>query len=266
MNKLHKLISDFLGLIKVCGFAIALKWLFQVLRHYSLILKDGNLKSADSAMGKGPFHVSLKRYNCRFMITGEDVFGGIREMYVRDVYLRKGWLTIKPNDTVVDLGANIGNFTNMALAIDPTVRVISVEPHIFSNRAFNKSVGLNAGHLARVTLIRAFLGLDDIKSMALIAGDENYAGAEWITEQQLIDRANIQSIDFLKCDIEGGEFGLLTTESKLLAMAKALAVEVHAFAGDVTKFMADVVSCGFIIGPVQRDRDGTVTFLAKRKV
>lgn len=266
MNKLVKLVGDLLGLIKICGLAIALKWLFQVLLHFSSIMKNGNLQPADRAMGLGPFEVTLKRYNCRFKITGEEAFSGIREMYVRDVYLRNGWLTIKPHDTVVDLGANMGNFTNMALAIDPTVRVISVEPNIFSNGVFNKSVGLNAGHLARVTLTRAFLGQANPKSKALVAGDENYADAEWLTENQLIERMNIQSIDFLKCDIEGGEFGLLTTESKLLAMTKALAIEVHAFAGDVTKFMADIESCGFIIGPVQTAPDGTATFLAKRIV
>lgn len=266
MNKFVKLVGDFLGLIKVCGLAIALKWLFQVLLKLSSIMKKGNLQPADRAMGMGPFEVTLKRYNRRFKITGEEAFSGIREMYVRDVYLRNGWLTIKPNATVVDLGANMGNFTNMALAIDPTVRVISVEPNVLSNEVFKKSVGLNAGHLDRVTLIRAFLGQANAKTKELIATDGNYAGANWLTEQQFIERANIQSIDFLKCDIEGGEFGLLTPDSKLLAMAKVLAVEVHAFAGDVAKFMADVESCGFIIGPVQKDPDGTSTFLAKRQV
>ena len=48
-------------------------------------------------------------------------------------------------------------------------------------------------------------------------------------------------------------------------MTKALAVEVHAFAGDVAKFIADIESCGFIIGPIQHDPDGSATFLAKRR-
>ena len=154
----------------------------------------------------------------------------------------------------------------MALAIDSSIKVIAVEPNIFSIVEFNKSVGLNPSHLSRLMLIRAFLGKPNQKTSVLIESDANYSGVEWLSEQELIDRANIQSIDFLKCDIEGGEFGLLTKDSKLLAMTKSLAVEVHAFAGDVSKFIADVESGGFIIGPVQVDPDGTTTFLAKRKV
>ncbi len=265
MNKLTKLVGDFLGLIRVCGLAIALKWLFQVLFHFSSIMKNGNLQPADKAMGIGPFLVTLKRYNCQFSILGAGALSGIREMYVRDVYLRDGWLNINPGDIVLDLGANMGNFTNMALAIDPTVRVIAVEPSKNLNTVLSKSVGINSG-VTRTTLIRAFLGQANEIIETAVVGDENYADAEWLTEDQLIERANIQSIDFLKCDIEGGEFGLLTTSSKLLAMTKSLAVEVHAFAGDVTKFMDDIKSCGFIIGPVQTGPDGTTTFLAKRIV
>lgn len=153
----------------------------------------------------------------------------------------------------------------MALAFDPTVRVIAVEPSIGLNSVFTHSVDLNAGHLNRTTLVRVFLGQANTKIMAIINDDKNYAGAEWLTEDQLIERANIQSVDFLKCDIEGGEFGLLNTSSKLLAMTKALAIEVHAFAGDPSRFMADIESCGFMIGPADWAPDGSVTFLAKRK-
>ena len=95
--------------------------------------------------------------------------------------------------------------------------------------------------------------------------NQDYSDAPWITEEVLIERKGFKKVDFIKCDIEGGEFGLLTPSSKLLSMAKSIAIEVHAFAGDVEKFMRDVKSCGFIIGPVQRDPDGSVTFLAKRQ-
>lgn len=266
MKRLGKLGGDFFGLLNICGSSVALRWLFHVLFQFPLIIKKGDLQPADRAMGIGPFEVTFKKYNCRFKIMGPDAISGIREMYVRDTYLRNGWLNIKPNDTVFDLGANMGNFTNMALAIEPTVRVIAVEPSIYLNNAFTKSVGLNVGHLSRTSLIRAFLGRPNEKIKAVVAGDENYTDAEWITEEQLLERVNIQSIDFIKCDIEGGEFGLLTSNSELLAMTKALACEVHAFAGDVTKFLSDIESCGFVIGPVQHGPDGSVTFLAKRIV
>ena len=60
------------------------------------IAKRGDLQSADRAMGNGPFKIILRRYGCSFMISGPQAFSGIREMYVRDVYLRSGWLSIGP--------------------------------------------------------------------------------------------------------------------------------------------------------------------------
>ena len=79
-----------------------------------------------------------------------------------------------------------------------------------------------------------------------------------------IGRAGIQRIGILKCDIEGSEFGLLGPHSKLLAMTRVLACEVHAFAGDVAKLVADVQATGLAIGSIDRSRDGSVTLLARR--
>src|SRR6202007_75251 len=140
-----------------------------------------------------------------FKIAGPCCINGIREMYVRDVYLRGGWLNFDQNDTVLDLSANMGNFTNMALAIEPTVKVIAVEPNIVLNEVFERSVGLNPGHLTRTTLIRAILG----DPCDTIDGDADYVGAAQLTEGQLLERINLPRIDFIKCDIEGGEFKLL---------------------------------------------------------
>ena len=263
MTAITKLLRDFFGLARVCGPLVALRWMFYVLANLPGILRSGNLQFADLAMGDGPFNVNLKRYKCEFKVAGPCCINSIREMYVRDVYLRSGWLKFKPNDTVLDLGANIGHFTNMALAIEPTVRVIAVEPSIELNSVFEKSVGLNAGHLARTTLIRAILG-DPCEA---IEGDANYAGADCLSEEQFLDRLNSPKIDFIKCDIEGGEFRFLGRSSKLLTMTRALACEVHADAGDISSFLSDVEALGLNIGPKRYSGDGKfLVFLAKRPV
>ena len=261
MKNVIRLFKDFFGLIRVCGFPVALRWMVYVQLNLLGILKSGNLQIADFAMGDGPFNVSLKRYRCQFRIMGPCCINGIREMYVRDVYLQGGWLKFNPNDTVLDLGANMGNFTNMALAIEPTLRVIAVEPNIESNGAFRRSLGLNPGHLDRTTLIRAVLG-DPYDGME---GDEDYAGAVQLTESQLLERINSPKIDFIKCDIEGGEFKLLGKASKLLAMTNALACEVHGSVGDINAFVANVEAYGFTIGPMKYNGHGKfLVFLAKK--
>jgi FkbM family methyltransferase len=262
MHKLVRLAKDFLGLTKICGPRVALRWLFFVHLHLLSIVRRGNLGLADRAMGVGPFEVYLRKYKCRFKIMGPQCVSGIREMYVRDMYLNNGWLEIRPHDTVLDLGANMGNFTNMALALQPTVNVIAVEPNRDGNRMFAESVGLNPGYLARTTLIRAILG----ETAEKIKRDEYCAGAESISEDQLLERAGAPHIDFIKCDIEGGEFRLLTRQSKLLRMARALACEVHAGAGNMNVFIAEIEAAGFIIGPTQHAAGGgSATFVAKRE-
>lgn len=155
MNKINKLVGDFIGLWRVCGTFVALKWIFHVLANIEEVLRRGDLQAADRDMGTGPFTIRLKKYGAKFRIAGVQAISGVREMYVRDVYLKNGWLSINDVDTVLDLGANMGNFTNMALAMGSNVRVIAVESNKSSNSVFKQSVALNAGFENRVQLIEA---------------------------------------------------------------------------------------------------------------
>lgn len=257
VDQVSKLLTDFVGLWRICGASIALKWLFSVVVRFGPILKQGNLKPADRAMGDGPFEVRFPRAHSSFRIEGLEAMSGIREMYVRDVYLGGGILKIADGDTVVDLGGNMGNFTNLALAHGENVRVVTVEPNPRLIDNFELSVGLNAGHRERATLLRGFVGSlpEDLKPGADMA--------PLISEDELIERGKLTHIDFLKCDVEGGEFGLLTRDSKLLAMAQFLGIEIHAFAGDVRHFMSEVEKSGFQFVKVKWDPDGTCTALAK---
>jgi len=190
---------------------------------------------------------------------------GVREMYVRDCYLRGGKLAIHDGDTVVDLGANVGNFTSLALAHGDAVRVVAVEPSQALNEAFEKSVGGNPGFRSRVTLIRGFLGDPCEKQLALTRDDRNYRDADWLSEAFFLEKAGVDRIDFLKCDIEGGEFALLGPGSRLVDMTRSLAVEIHAFAGDVDALVASLHERGLV--PRHRDNypDGSCILLASRE-
>lgn len=264
MGNLQKILRDFIGLHLVCGWFIASKWIFLIAINFPEILRRRDLQSADRAMGVGPFLISLPQYRVSFKIAGRGAISGVREMYVRDTYLHNGLLKINDGDTVVDLGANMGNFTNLALAHGRNVRVVAVEPSAAMNHAFKKSVGLNDGYLQRTRLIRAFVGQMSEMQTNLINQDPNYADAPWITEEQLIQQSDLSKVDFLKCDIEGGEYMLLNRSSKLLAMTRSLAIEIHSFAGDVGLFIEELKSCGFSILTIKWDPDGSCTALAKR--
>jgi FkbM family methyltransferase len=264
MKFVKKLVGDFIGLCRILGLYHAFRWIALVLWNIFGIVKVKNLQPVDQAMGQGPFRVRIKRYDLDFFIAGAGAFSGIREMYVRDTYLRNGLLTIKDYDVVLDLGANMGNFTNLALAHGKSVRVISVEPSRRLNNEFKQSISLNSGFIERTQLLRAFLGAPTEKQDDVI-DDKHYAGVAWISEDELLSSAQLTKIDFLKCDIEGGEYGLLHPKSKLLKMAKCIAIEVHKHAGDVEEFIKMLAAQGFEIKYIQRDPDGTATVLGMRR-
>lgn len=263
MNVIKKVVNDLIGLYKVLGALYAMKWLGALAANNMEIIKKKNLQAADQRMGKGPFKVKFSD-SVMFWITGSGAFSGIREMYVRDVYLRRGVLEIENGDIVVDLGSNMGNFTNLALAHGPSVRVVAVEPNSELNRAWKESIHLNKGFAERADLIRAFVGdMGDLQQNLL--HDPRYADARWLSENEFIAASKINHINFLKCDIEGGEFGLLMPGSKILSMTQKIAIEVHQFAGDVDAFLGMLSAEGFSIKYIQRDPDGSVIALGSAK-
>jgi FkbM family methyltransferase len=165
---------------------------------------------------------------------------------------------------VVDLGANIGNFTNLALAHGGSVRVVAVEPSRQLNEALELSLALNQGHRERVRILRAFVGGLPEKQKAIIENDQNYVDAPWISEAELIQSAGISRVDFLKCDIEGGEFDLLRRDSRLLQMTEKLAIEVHAFGGDVDAFVQLLRDQGFAVRLRKDASDRSCVLLAAK--
>lgn len=86
----------------------------------------GNLQLADIAMGEEPF--KARRGKSKAILSGQRCLSGIREVWVRDSYLGKDFLSIAPDVLVVDLGVNMGNFTLLALGHGRGVKVIAVEP------------------------------------------------------------------------------------------------------------------------------------------
>jgi len=97
MQKLAKLYKDFCGLIRICGPLFALRWMFYVTSSFFAILKSGNLQLPDSAMGDGPFKVTLKQYKCHFKINGPRGVSGIRDrLHDRRVVKLLGLIHVPP--------------------------------------------------------------------------------------------------------------------------------------------------------------------------
>lgn len=80
---------------------------------------------------------------------------------MRVTHIFMGGLAIHEGDAVVDLRSNMGNFSYLALAHGPHVRVVAVEPSSSLDEAMRRLLALNPGFLGRVKLIWTFLGAPD---------------------------------------------------------------------------------------------------------
>ena len=247
--------ADFFGLVRVCGLAVALRWLMAIAMNFKKCVRARNLQPADIAMGIGPFAARLGQ--ARAKVFGEQAISGIREIWVRDVYLNRERLSIPPTGTVVDLGANMGNFTVLALSHGAGVRCVSVEGDPRMVEKLQKNIEAN-GWQSRCAICTKFIGETTEVQRQL----QNETGGEhedrFISEAEFVRQYDLERIDFLKCDIEGSEFGLLRPGSLLLGMARQLAVELHAWGGDVKQFIAMLRDEGFDVDVASEQADGAI--------
>jgi FkbM family methyltransferase len=241
MTRLRKLLSDLRGIVRACGWGTAVRWLSKIVLASPQILRDGDLLAADLRMGPGPFRVRHKEGEA--WVYGTRVFASIREIWIRDVYGRKDFLRLPDNALVVDLGANIGVFSTLALAANATSRVIAVEAQPDFAEPMRKAMSLN-GFEDRLDYCNAFFGTftelqDDV------AGRPENQGVPTVSEADFIQRFGIERIQYLKVDIEGSEFALLRPESRLLDISDKVAIEAHHWGGDARMFVDRLLEKGF---------------------
>jgi FkbM family methyltransferase len=128
-------------------------------------------------------------------------------------------LAVRPNDVVFDIGANAGVFTVwLSSLVGPSGRVFSFEP----NHAYRRSLSLTTELLSNVTFLPLALADSEGEVEFFVPGDDTMAslkdwtggsnGAVVKTECQkttidnMLRSGKIAAADFIKCDIEGGEY------------------------------------------------------------
>lgn len=115
-------------------------------------------------------------------------------------------IKVEPGDIVVDCGANIGLFSRYATDIMGASKVYSFELSEF----WYEYLVQNTACEPKITTQLA-----------------NISPEEW-SLSHIMDTFNIKYIDFLKMDIEGAEFGYITsTPDHVLAKVKKIAMEIH---------------------------------------
>ncbi len=202
--------------------------------------------------------------------AGEALNFLVHQIFSRRVY-NPGNLAIGENDIVVDIGANYGVFTvfaasltrNTVYAFEPSstnfaflernIRLNGLNNIVAYKAAISATVGStqlffdpanDQGHL-----LSDFLIADKLENCRASTPDqfaqfvpdtrrvENYVAVDVSTTtlQEIMDRHNIEQIDFLKMDCEGAEGAILfATPKEYLQRVRKIAMEFHDFLSSFT--------------------------------
>jgi FkbM family methyltransferase len=154
----------------------------------------------------------------------------VNEVAFANPYLGGGHVEIDADDIVVDVGANIGDFTIQAARLCPGGRVIAVEPLASAGTMIDRQARLNG--LGNVTWIRAQLSGIDGQSAAhqtanLYGSDHADRPARIMTLPTLVAELGLHRIDLLKLDCEGAEWDILPASEPILPRVRQICMEYH---------------------------------------
>ena len=131
----------------------------------------------------------------------------ISEIFSQKAYER--FFEVKKGDVVLDVGASIGPFTYSILDKKPS-RIICIEPSEKEHLTLENNIkGSN------YEIIKKAIGPNDdkITTQRIFGFDEEIIDIDCISFPTLIKKYNINHINFLKTDCEGGEYDIFNKEN-----------------------------------------------------
>jgi FkbM family methyltransferase len=126
---------------------------------------------------------------------------------------------LRPGDTVIDVGANIGDLTvPIAGLVGETGQVYAIEsnPEMFNVLCAN--LALNGIHNSRP--INAFVATSDNVDTAGPWGEHAFTGTRWQPTFITLDNLKLQTCQFIKVDVDGKELEVLKSGRDLVARTR----------------------------------------------
>jgi FkbM family methyltransferase len=218
----------------------------EIYRGESLIqTKDIRIKSLKSEKHK----IQLKNHT-------EPVFMNYTEFFVQKIYDR--YLAGNRYDTVLDVGANVGIWSEYIRTVSETNNIYAFEPNKNALKILNDSYGdkitiINKAMTNKDGEIEFFVSNDN----SLISSAHNYDNlsvsykVDSISFKTFVSQYGLDRINLFKVDIETGEYDLFESLDKQdLDMIDNILVEFHTFAGrtfdkDTNRLIEIINDAGF---------------------
>ena len=153
--------------------------------------------------------MDLNGFDWGWMNEGEGIFH--KNAITDEIFKQKAYerfFEVQEGDIVLDVGASIGPFTYSILDKNPS-RVICVEPSSIEHPTLEKNT-----QNGPVTIVKkALTPNDEDKVSTYIFGTDNQPQIKGISFNTLLKENNLDKIDFLKTDSEGGEYSIFTLDN-----------------------------------------------------
>jgi len=244
-SDLNRLFKELLLVSRILPLPLFISWISGASRCFDLLAKTRSLGALDKVFGES-FDVLWSGNKLHFERLD---FGVVREIYGHLCYAEKGQL--REARHILDLGANGGAFTVFALVEAPHAQVHAVEAQSELVEIVKHNVKQN-GYEERSLIQCAVVGgfYDDWTKSLLKSNPQlqEFDIREYI--------ARVGNCDFLKCDVEGGEFQLFHGDLTWTQSVKSMALEFHPTKGDVDELENILKAQGFRVERVEHSSLG----------
>lgn len=244
MNSVTRMVKEYDALRHTLTFTDCCALAVATVAKAPEILRTRRLTSLDAAMSR---NVTVQYRNRRIVLPLADIdhmladykdnptFGNVREMYAQDCYLQR-LNFIPPIGTVLDLGANRGMFSLLALVALDADFVVGVEPTLKYEPVMQ--LLLEANHLTLQRVVR-------YNRLITSPSAERRDPAKNVSIETICREQGIDRLGMVKMDIEGWEKDLFN-EPEWLERVDNIAMEVHPqFVSDLTMIPKALDDHGF---------------------
>src|SRR5579862_6930532 len=155
-------------------------------------------------------NLTLKQCKYGWMLYAGPYIGKCFELYGQysesEVSLMRAFLS--PGDTVLDVGANIGDLTlPLARIVGDAGRVYAIESHPEAFNILCANLALNA--IRNTRPINVFIATNDKVDTGGPWGKYGYVSEKWETPFMALDQLDMEACHLIKVDVDGKELEVL---------------------------------------------------------